>query len=231
METIIYGILLVHILSGGVALVAAPVAMVVSKGGGTHRKWGKAYFWSMTAVFISALVLSIFKWIPFLLMIAVFSYYWVVSGYRWLYLKKLGNGTSPGVLDWVALATALVFNLAFTGWGITQAVSGNLGFYAYLAIGFGFGGLIVASGNLRRFLNNKDRNAWLFEHFGGMLGSYIAAVTAFSSQVLSFMPELWQWIWPSIAGAPVIAYTTYRYKKKISGNRKAEDLVTIKTES
>lgn len=231
MEAVIHGILLAHILSGGVALVAAPVAMVATKGGEAHRIWGKAYFWAMTVVFVTALILSIFKWIPFLLMIAVFSYYWVVSGYRWLYLKKLGSGTSPGILDWAALTIALVFNLAFTAWGIIQAISGNLGFYAYLAIGFGIGGLVVASGNLRRFLNNKDRNAWLFEHLGGMLGSYIAAVTAFSSQVLSFMPELWQWIWPSIAGAPVIAYTTYKYKKKISRNRKVEDLMTLKAES
>ncbi|UII30267.1 DUF2306 domain-containing protein [Fulvivirga ulvae] len=229
METVIYCILLVHILAGGVALLAAPVAMVVSKGGKAHRKWGKIYFWSMTGVFVTALVLSVFKWIPFLLMIAVFSYYWVVSGYRWLYLKKLGYGKAPGAPDWVALSVALVFNLVFTIWGIIQVANGSLGFYAYLAIGFGFGGLVIVSGNLRRFLNNKDKNAWLFEHIGSMLGSYIAAVTAFSSQVFSFMPGLLQWIWPSIVGAPVIAYTIYKYKKKINRNRKIEDLVTVKS--
>ncbi|MBL6449523.1 hypothetical protein JMN32_24640 [Fulvivirga sp. 29W222] len=229
MEDLVNSMLLIHILAGCIALIAAPVAMVVSKGANTHRIWGKVYFWTMSAIFVTALVLSIFKWIPFLLMIAVFSYYWVVSGYRWLYLKRLGRGAAPAMLDWIALVIALAFNLVFIGWGIVQAMGNELGFYAYLAIGFGIGGLIVALGNLRSFLSNKDKNKWLFEHIGGMLGSYIAAVTAFSSQVFTFMPGLWQWVWPSIIGVPVITYTIYKYKKKISGDHKVEDLVTIKS--
>lgn len=222
-------LLIMHILAGGVALLAAPVAMMVVKGAKPHRTWGKIYFWSMTAVFATAVILSLFKWIPFLLMIAVFSYYSVISGYRWLYLKRLGNDVKPRMVDWIALIVVLVFNLVFIGWGIGQAVAEKMGFFAYLAIGFGTGGLIIALGNLRSFLNNKDENKWLFEHIGGMLGSYIATVTAFSSQTMSFMPGLLQWIWPSIIGVPVIAYTIYKYKKKISSNQKVEDLVTIKS--
>lgn len=228
MKFSIQALLIIHILAGGVALVAAPVAMVVSKGGIAHRKWGKIYFWAMTVIFFTAVVLSLSKWIPFLLMIAVFSYYSVISGYRWLYLKKLGYGDKPLLIDWCALVVTLVFNLIFVIWGAEKAITGALGFYAYLAIGLGLGGLAIAIGNLRSFLNNKDKNKWLFGHIGGMLGGYIATLTAFSSQVLTFMPGLLQWIWPSIVGVPLIIYSIYKYKKKINRQQRVEDLVTIR---
>ncbi|MCC6636763.1 MAG: DUF2306 domain-containing protein, partial [Ignavibacteriaceae bacterium] len=53
--------LYLHIAAGFLALVVAPVAMVVKKGGNAHRLWGKIFFWSMTVVAISALVMTFIK--------------------------------------------------------------------------------------------------------------------------------------------------------------------------
>ena len=49
-NTAIRGILWIHVLAGTLALVVAPVALVTAKGGLTHRRWGKVYFWAMAVV-------------------------------------------------------------------------------------------------------------------------------------------------------------------------------------
>ena len=188
MNVILKTFLIIHVVAGAIALVVAPVALAVEKGGEAHKKWGRAFFWAMTMVFITAIILSAYKLNLFLLMIAVFSYYSIVSGYRWLYLKKMHLGQRPKKIDWAALTITTLFNICFVAWGVYMAVNGHYGVFAYLAIGFGLGGLLVAKGNLMKFLKDTPKNAWIYEHIGGMLGGYIATVTAFSSQVMKHSP-------------------------------------------
>ena len=214
MNVVVNIVLILHIVSGATALLVAPVAMIVKKGATSHRLWGRVFFYAMTCIFITAILLSIYKWIPFLLMIAVFSYYSVFSGYRWIFLKRLGNGQKPHVADWIALIITSTFNMVFIGYGIVLLITGQSSTFALLSIGFGLGGLFVANGNLRVFKKNNDKNRWLYEHLGGMVGGYIAAVTAFSTQAMVFLPGIIQWIWPTILGVPLIAYWTRYYRKQ-----------------
>ncbi len=51
-------LLTVYISCGVVAFVCAPVALSTAKGGKTHRRWGKIYFWAMAGVAVTALTLS-----------------------------------------------------------------------------------------------------------------------------------------------------------------------------
>jgi len=215
MDIFINTFLALHITAGAIALLVAPVAIAVQKGGEAHKRWGRVFFWSMTVIFITAIILALYKWNLFLLMIAVFSYYSVVSAYRWLYLKKMHLGQRPKKIDWFALIVAALFNLWFVGWGIYMATNGHYGFFAYLAIGFGTAGLLTAKGNLMKFLKHPPKNTWIYEHIGGMLGGYIATVTAFSSQVMVFLPGWMQWIWPTLVGVPVIMYWTRRYRNRL----------------
>ena len=44
----------------------------------------------------------------------------------------------------------------------------------------------------------------------GMLGSYIATVTAFSVVNFTFLPTTVRWLWPIVVGTPLItAWITY----------------------
>ena len=56
METAIRLTLWLHILAGTVALIVAPIALMTVKGGPTHRRWGKVYFWAMGVVAATAIV-------------------------------------------------------------------------------------------------------------------------------------------------------------------------------
>src|SRR5205085_7300238 len=144
--------------------------MIVRKGGNAHRLWGKVFFWCMTWLFISAVVLSVFKWIPFLLMIAVFSYYSVFIAYRALYQKQIHLGKNIYWYDWMALMIAVAFNVFFIGYGINNVIHTTMGMFGWLAIGFGTGGLLQDVGQLRSFLKPPDKNHWLYSHLSNMIG-------------------------------------------------------------
>lgn len=217
MELLIKSTLLIHVVAGAVALVVAPVAMVVKKGGKAHSRWGLVFFWAMTVIFATAIFLSTVKWIPFLLMIAVFSYYSTFSAYRWRFLKQLYNGKDQlKWFDWFALVINGLFNIAFMTWGLYLIFHGTDSAFPYLAIGFGFFGFRISWNNYKLFTENHHSQTWLFEHLGGMVGGFIATLTAFSAQTMTFMPDFLQWAWPSLIGVPLISYWTRFYKKKFN---------------
>src|SRR2546425_828150 len=82
MESLIAAIRLVHVAAGTLALFVAPIPMLTAKGGGSHRRWGKVYFWAMAGVAATAIVLAVWKPVVFLALLAVFSFYSAFYGYR-----------------------------------------------------------------------------------------------------------------------------------------------------
>jgi len=103
----------------------------------------------------------------------------------------------------------------FIGWGI-YLITLRAGIIAYLSIFFGLGGLILVTRNVLDFIRPpKTKYQWLFRHIGNMTGGFIASVTAFSANVLNFMPGALQWLWPSLIGVPLIVYWIRTYRKKL----------------
>lgn len=215
MEPFLRIILILHIIGGFIALVTGAVAMSTRKGGRLHRLNGKIYFWGMTAVFISAVTLSIAHHIPFLLMVGFFSYYMVVRGYRILYLKKLNLGQKAGWLDWGIVLAAGGFIVYLVIWGINNAVKGN-GF-GYVGIVFGFIGCSFLAGDVRKFLRPPtEKMHWWFTHISAMCGGYIATVTAFVVVNVHLTPGWVLWLLPTAIGTPLIALTVRKYKKQFA---------------
>jgi uncharacterized membrane protein len=58
MET---ALVVMHVGAGFTALVVAPVAMLTRKGSGVHKRWGRVYFWAMLAIFVTALLLLLYR--------------------------------------------------------------------------------------------------------------------------------------------------------------------------
>ncbi len=227
METVIQFLLYLHIAAGMLALVVAPIAMIVRKGGRQHRLWGKVYFGGMTVVTVTAIIISLYRPIPFLLMVAVFSYYFIVTGYRVLYLKQR-KGQQPMLLDWIISGVAATFNTGLIFWGIYSLFSGDGSAFAWIALAFGVIGLLTVAQNLRQFIKPEaSREHWLLQHMGGMVGGYIATVSAFSAVNFDFLPTLLRWLWPTLIGLPLLNIWTRSYKKKLSKGRRAEELVTV----
>ncbi|MBL7952495.1 MAG: hypothetical protein JNM62_12345 [Flavobacteriales bacterium] len=216
-----------HIAAGFTALVVAPIAMVVRKGGDAHRLWGKIFFYCMAVVAVTAIILGIARPNIFLTMVAVFSFHMIASGYRALYHKRLHEGQKPAALDIVLQATAGVINGGLFIWGFTNMVLGNRGGPSIIFLVFGLIGILMVWRNIQRFYKHShDKHEWLFAHMTGFLGGYIATVSAFSAVNMEFIKPVWlQWLWPTLLGAPLIALWVAYYRKKFARGKRARDVV------
>jgi uncharacterized membrane protein len=219
-------LLRIHVACGVVAFVCAPVALLTAKGGKTHRRWGKIYFWCMAGVAVTALTLSFLLPIYFLAMVAVFSFYSAFAAYRILYLKDMYKGARPKVVDWAAAVVTVLSSLLLFLMGFLQPqlmhvgvvrIAGHL--VSIVSVVFGIIGMRMGLGSIQGFIKRPgEKMFWWFGHMQGMIASYIAAMTAFSAVNLShwFGAAWWVWLWPTIAGVPAIAIWTAYYKKKFS---------------
>jgi hypothetical protein len=217
-------LLALHVTCGVVAFLCAPVALLTAKGGKVHRRSGKVYFWAMAGVAITALILSFALPIFLLAMVAVFSFYSAFAAYRVLYLKEMYKGLPPKAIDWAAavvtvLSSLLLFLMGFLeprlmGVGVVWIAGYTV---SIVSIVFGVIGMRMGLGSIHGFIKpSGEKMFWWFGHMQGMIGSYIAAMTAFSAVNLShwFGAAWWVWLWPTIVGVPAIAIWTAYYKKK-----------------
>ncbi|HEV8614078.1 MAG TPA: DUF2306 domain-containing protein [Methylomirabilota bacterium] len=221
MDSLIAVVRLVHIAAGFVALVVAPVAMLTVKGGPTHRRWGKVYFWTMAVVALTAVVLAAYRPVLFLALVAVFSFYAALSAYRVLFRKRPEAGQGPRALDWAAALITLTASVALVVLGIARPgeTFQRLG---TVAIVFGVFGLALAGRDIVRFARPPaDRNAWWFSHMTGMLGSYIAVVSAFSVVNFTSLPTLVRWLWPTVVGTPLIVAWVVYYRMRFARRKTA----------
>ena len=208
----------VHITAGSGAFLLAPLALITRKGGKAHRLWGKIYFWCMAVVAATALVMALYRPILFLALVAIFSFYASFMAYRVLGQKAAWKGTPvAGALDWAVaiLCFAASAALALCG-AIRPALVQNLGIPAIV---FGLVGMRISGKAMWNFTHPPaEKMFWWYTHLQGMIGSYIAAWTAFS--VVTIGPLLhgawWIWLAPTVIGVPAMIATTAYYKRRFA---------------
>lgn len=224
METFLKINLAIHIAAGFTGFFMAPVAMIVKKGGKAHRQWGWVYVWAMGIAALTALLASVFKNNWFFISLAVFSFYAAFAGVRVLKHKKIHLTGKVPFIDWMAAILNIAFSLCLVILGVINLP----GAFGYIAITFGTIGTMNGSRDIKRFiLKKEEKQRWLFEHIGGMLGSYIAAVSAFSVNNLNFewMPPIITWLWPTVIGVPLMMRWMNHYKQKLSRGKSINELV------
>lgn len=215
-ELFLRATLIVHIAGGTAALVSGLVAMLTQKGGRAHRRAGIVYFAGMSAVFVSAVILSIARNNIFLLLVGFFSYYLTVRGYRILYLKNLSAGQKPTTVDWLITGVASLFILTLVGWGVTLLTVGERMGIVALVFG-GIGATFVRKDIVQFFRRPQEKMHWWYGHISSMGGSYISAVTAFIVVNIRLAEFQWVlWIVPSIVGTVLITRTVRFYQAKFN---------------
>lgn len=205
-----------HIASGTIALLVAPAAMLTVKGGLAHRRWGKIYFWAMALVAATAVVLGLWRPNVFLTLLALFSFYMAFSGYRVLFRKQPAQGLGPQAIDWAAALVTLAASTGLVVLGLLRpgAIWQRLGI---VPVVFGVLGIVLAGLDVWKFVRPPDdRRAWWFAHMTGMLGAYIATVSAFSVVNFTFLPTTARWLWPTVIGTPLIVLWITYYKRRFA---------------
>lgn len=212
MELFIKITLFFHIAAGFTALLTGGFALGTQKGGKNHLLAGKIYYWAMTLVAITALVVAAYKGITFLFLIAIFSYYMTFTGYRTLQQKRLNNGKNVAKVDWIILIISGLTGLAMVLSGIFKLVSIPEAIIVFGVIMLGF------SFNDYRYFTGKisDNKEWLYRHIGRMCGAYIATFTAFLVVNVHTNPAFIAWIAPTVIGTPIIAYYIITNRRKFN---------------
>lgn len=194
------GILLsIHILAGSVALVSAALALSSEKGKKFHILIGKAYFWSMAIIFLTALPLSTITSNVFLFLITIFSFYLAFSGMRFAKNRK----GVPTRIDLIAVNFMLLSGVGMWILAIIFFIDNNSQYITLIV--FGFLALFLGYGDFQTFKNQtaigKERIA---KHLTNMMGGTIAVVTAVLVVNPPANPEWVWWILPTFLIIPVI---------------------------
>ncbi len=212
----------IHITAGASSFLLAPIALATAKGGKAHKRWGMVYLWAMGTVAATALPMALYRPVLFLALVAVFSFYAAWSGYRVTKLKELARGSNAQSIDWAAGIFTFCSSAALALLAIVKpALVQNMGI---VAIVFGLLGMRLAVQQLLSFVRKpKEKMFWWYSHLGNMIGSYIAAWTAFSVVTLPriFGNSFYLWLWPTAVGVPAIVLTTIYYKRKFAPRPRA----------
>jgi hypothetical protein len=216
-------ILALHIVGGSIALASMFIPLVAAKGGVAHRRGGWVFVGGMTVVSITAFVLAAARFLTdltpsgraaggFLFFVAILTAAGVSAGIRVLRAKRR---TAPHRNLWdLGIAAALtISSVAMAAWGLS---SGRPLFAAFSLIGLVNGGSQLFY--WRRVPTHPMH--WWFQHMGSMMGSCIAATTAFlvvNSGRIGFETfALAVWLTPTVIGTPAIIIWTAYYKRKFA---------------
>tara|TARA_R110002049_G_scaffold65655_4_gene172135 strand:+ start:3118 stop:3759 length:642 start_codon:yes stop_codon:yes gene_type:complete len=212
MHPILHVLLTIHIVAGFTALGTSLVAAINKLANWPHR-WhalaGRLFFVAMTAIFATAVPLSIATRNLFLLLIAVFSFYLALSG--WSYARNRTG--EPAALDWTRVLTMLASAVAMALYG---------SYLLYRGSNDGITLLVFAI--LAGFLSFKDLsilraggftgNARIARHLTMMLAGSIATITAFLVVNIQFSPMLVLWLAPTALITPFIFFMNARVLKQ-----------------
>jgi uncharacterized membrane protein len=209
-----------HIVSASVVLLSGLAAMLVRpKGGRWHRNIGKTYFYAMVLVVLSAVgIIVLLRFNLFLLVIAVFSFYLCFTGYRVLYRKRPGQQTA---VDRAGAVIAILSGLVLVFIGVKGLVT--KGMHPIFVLSAIFGSMTALSGwtDVRIFKKKEmdEKMWWWYHHIQSMIGSYIAAFSAFLVQngdryLPDFQHRWLFWLAPTIVGTPVIVFWIRYYRKR-----------------
>ncbi len=211
-------LLILHVIAGFTGLASGLAAMIVKKSRGIHTQAGKVYYLGMYASGITALIMTIIKFNPFLLAIGIFTLYLVYSGKQAIAYWRVKEPWSLRFNELAPSLTGILVALFMIGYPFFQMIMEGRFFVPVLGI-FGIVLFINALQDLmmlRKVSNRVPRNKkFLLQHIGKMGGSYIAATTAFLVNNVSFDPGWVVWLLPTFVGSFLIANAIRQWKVRL----------------
>lgn len=233
-------LVILHIITGAIGLLAFWIPVIAKKGGYTHRRWGRIFVNMMLATGIIAMGISvctlldplgthphlsdevmvegIFGWMMLYLAVLTINLAW----YGKLCIDNKRQHSCNRAWHNLALQAALTIaaaNCALQGWLIDQP----------LMIGMSIIGFATAATNVA-FISQRSPAppAWLKEHIKGLVGAGISVYTAFFAfGAVQLMPEIalnpLLWSVPLITGLGLILYHWHDVTKKFSQRQPAAE--------
>ena len=207
-------LLAVHVAAGFLALTGATIATATMFFDCPH-KWhvysGKVFVFGMTGIVVTAIPITLIKSNYPLLLIAVFSGYLALAGWRY---AKNRTGV-PNTFDWVRVGVMTASSILMLIYGAWMIHRGNLNGITIIVFGIIGGGLCLRDAYILRTRGAKGKTRIAY-HLTMMLSGLIATVTAFAAVNFTFKPSFVVWLTPTLLITPIIVW----WNMKIEGGRK-----------
>lgn len=199
--------LAIHILCGFVALVTMVMAYVTNKGPKFHAKVGRVYGLAMVGVGLTAIILFFLGASTFLLLIAFFSLYLVLVGWRFASNRK----GEVSQVDKMLIQFGGLGGIALLGMSVFIATSGSAPFgqsKSFAAVPAAFGVISLALAYQQRTLQVEGSNPRgkkrISLHVTYMGAGTISTVTAFTITV--FGSTVLTWLGATMIGTPLLIW-------------------------
>lgn len=200
MEVLHQSNIVLHVLTGTIALLLGLIALLSIKGGNIHHKSGRYFLFLISFVIVTGLIgVFIFGRNTFLLVITILSGYVSFSGFR--ILKSKSN--APRTLD---IAIAIV-SLLVLGYFLYYFQSIGM-IWSPIVIYSTVGALVfvILYDFLRYLIPQKvygKYRIWIYEHIYKMTSAFAALLSAFAGTVLEAYQPHSQYL-PSLLGMFII---------------------------
>lgn len=211
MDILFNSLLIIHITGGSIGLLAGSWNMVTQKGTHLHKRIGRVFFYALLTASLAALPMSFLHQNYFLLIVAVFTGYLLITGKRYLDKKKPADVANT---DWLLCGVMFLFGTGFIIWGIYLLVNGY-GFGTVLLV-FGSISILMVMQDYKNFKGRSSKkNYWLTNHIQRMTGAFIASITAFIVVNNTVLPGVVAWLLPTVALVPVLVRWSKKYAVKV----------------
>lgn len=206
---LIKGLVGLHIIFGGLALLTGSWVILSKKGTPQHKRIGKVFYGSMLVAAVLSCGIAV---LPaheniFLFCIGLFTIYLLLAGYRALNFRQKNPNLQKDKL--LALGLGIV-GLVLITFPILLYQQPNIisGVFGVVSVYFGLS-------DLRLFRKPPLlQEQWLRIHLSKTVGAYLAAVTAFFVVNNILLVPMWNWFAPGVLGTLYILYWTQKIKKK-----------------
>lgn len=202
----------VHAFLGYLVAVTGLLQIILRKGGRLHAALGNTYFWAWGGIVVTGGILGS----PIITMFALLGWYMAYFGYRFGKQKRV----ETTLLDKTVVVLGMLMGAGSLAWGAWM-LSVDKNDFGVVALFFGAIFLLNAVQDYRRFITKKlvkklsgHKLEWLFEHFGRMYVSYIAAMTAFAVIQDVFGQTMLNWLLPTGIGTALLILSGKFYRKK-----------------
>lgn len=204
-------LLILHIFCGSVALATGMCILWRKKGDLVHKKYGNLFVYSMAFSACLALILSFIRPQWLLTIIAIFTLYLIYSGKRCI---RWSNIERPSEVDWLTGVCGALISFALTLIGLNTLVVNKHLLGAVILIFAGICFLLTWQQLIMLRYFSKTKSNYLPMHIQRMVGSYIAASTAFLVVNNQLLPGWIAWILPTLILVPWIVRWSREYAKK-----------------
>jgi uncharacterized membrane protein len=201
-------LLIFHITGGTISLVTGFIILLSKKGDRRHRLIGTVYFYAMLTASLIAMPMCYLHPNAFLFIISVFTMYMLLTGKRYIRMKK---EQKVGMNDWILTTVMACTGLLFLFFGLKRLLRGDTFGIVFLVFGS-----ISLSFCFQDYINftgkSKVKNFYLITHLQRLIGSYIAAVTAFIVVNNTILPAVVAWLLPTVLLVPLLIKWSRQYK-------------------